>query len=478
LVLSVVGGACGPAAGWAGTRALVRLQPPALLNVRDFGVDHTVLLYVTLISLASGLVFGVAPALWARHRDPAESLKAGGRGAAHGGRAKRWGEMLVVSEVALALLMTVGAGLLVRTFWQVRHVDPGFDSHGVLAVRIGLNQNYDTTTKVAAFHNQLIERARAIPGVTNVAMTTSLPLTGPSYTSDFIAFGRPPGDYGTEVSNRAVSPEYFATLHVPLVRGRIFTTAERQDDPPVLVINDAFARSYFRGQDPIGQRIAFDKVPTPKSTWYTIVGVVANEHVDGLDIAPRPEAYHSMVQEPYSNFTLMLRTTGDPAALTPSVRAVIQALDPSLALLNVTTLDRLKDDSMARVRFLTTMLLGFAVIGLVLSVVGVYGVLAQVSRNRTREMGIRIALGAPTAMVRWLVVREGLKLTVAGLILGGGAALLSTRAMAKLLFQVTPTDPLTLVGVSLLLAATSILAAWIPALNASRADPAVALRSE
>ena len=200
--------------------------------------------------------------------------------------------------------------------------------------------------------------------------------------------------------------------------------------------------------------------------------------MDALDIAPRPQAFHSLIQEAYPFVTLVLRTSGDPVSLTPAVRKIVHDLDPSLALFQVTTLDRVRDESMARVRFLTTMLLGFAVIGLVLSIVGVYGVLAQVSRNRTREMGIRIALGAPTAGVRWLVVRQGLRLTIAGLALGTVAALLTTRAMAKVLFQVTPTDPATLVAVSLLLAATSILAAWIPALNASRADPAVALRSD
>jgi putative ABC transport system permease protein len=478
LALSLLGGACGLAAGWAGTHALVRLQPDGLLTVSDFGVDRAVLAYVVLISLASGLIFGVAPAFWARHRDPAESLKSGGRAAGHGGGARRWGNMLVVSEVALALLMTVGAGLLVRSFWQVRHVDPGFDSHGVLTVRVGLSRLYDSSSKIIGFQNQLLERARAIPGVTNVAITTSLPLTGPSYTSDFIAYGRPAGGYGTEVSNRTVSSEYFAALRVPLKRGRVFTNEDRQGSVPLLVINEALAQSYFKGQDPVGQRLSFDKVPTSKTTWYTIIGVVGNEHVDALDRAPRPEVFHSLLQEPYPYFTLVLRTNGEPASVTPAVRDIIRGLDPTLALARITTLDRVRDESMARVRFLTTMLLGFAVIGLVLSVVGVYGVLAQVSRNRTREMGIRIALGAQAGRVRWLVVRQGLRLTIAGLALGTVGAVLSTRLMAKLLFQVTPTDPATLIGVSLLLAATSILAAWIPALNASRADPAVALRSD
>jgi putative ABC transport system permease protein len=478
LVLSTVGGACGLALGWAGTRALVRLQPRRMLRVHDFGVDGSVLVYLVAITVISALIFGIAPVLWTRHRNPADSLKAGGRGAAHGGRARRWGDLLVVSEVALALLMTVGAGLLVRSFFQVRRVDAGFDPHGVLATAVELNAKYDTSTKVDAFMSALEVRARAIPGVAAAALASNIPFKGTSYTTDFIAYGRPEGGYGTEIGNRTVTPSYFATMKVPVLRGRTFGPEDREGSTPVLVINEALANSYFKGEDPVGQRITFGKVATPKSTWYTIIGVVGNEHVDALDIAPRIEAFHAELQEPASYMVLLLRTKGDPAALTPAVRGVLRDLDPTLTLLDVATMERLRDESLARARFLTTLLLAFAAIGLALSVVGVYGVLAHVSRNRTREMGIRIALGAQAAQVRWLVVRQGLGLTAAGLIVGGGVALFATRAMTKLLFNVAPNDPGTLVGVAVLLAATSVLAAWIPALKASRADPSVALRAD
>jgi putative ABC transport system permease protein len=263
-----------------------------------------------------------------------------------------------------------------------------------------------------------------------------------------------------------------------VLRGRTFGPEDRAGSTPVLVINEALASSYFKGQDPVGQRIAFGKVPTLKSTWYTIIGVVGDEHVDALDVAPRIEAFHAELQEPSSYMVVLLRTNGDPSALTPALRRIVRELDPTLTLVEVTTMERLRDESLARARFLTTLLLGFAAIGLVLSVVGVYGVLAHVSRNRTREMGIRIALGAQAAQVRWLVVRQGLGLTAVGLVAGGGVALFATRAMTKLLFNVAPNDPLTLAGVALLLAATSVFAAWIPALKASRADPSVALRAD
>jgi predicted permease len=478
LVLSIAGGMCGLALGWAGTRALVRLQPPRMLHVEQFGVDLSVLLYVVAITMVSALIFGAAPAIWMRHRDPAESLKDGGRTAARGTRAKRWANALVVGEVSLALMMTVGAGLLVRSLWAIRHVDPGFDARGVLDVEIGLGQQYSTPERIAAFTNQLLERARAIPGVKNAALATGVPLTNSAYTTDYIAAGRPADGYGTEVSHRTVSADYFATMKVGVRRGRVFSVEDRRDGPPVVLITETLARSYFAGQDPIGQRIAFDKIPTPKTIWYTIIGVVANENLDALDVTPTVAVLHPWAQSPSNYINLLLRTAGQPTDLVGPTRSVVHDIDPSLALYSVKTMEQVRDESMARARFLTTLLLMFAGIGLALSVVGVYGVLAQITRNRTREMGIRIALGARATQVRWLVVRHGLGLTLAGLVVGGVGAVLSTRAMSKLLFGVAPNDPATLVGVGLLLALTSIAAAWLPAVRASRADPAVTLRSD
>jgi putative ABC transport system permease protein len=478
LVLALVGASFGLALGWMGTRWLVRLQPPRMLRVHDFGVDPTVVAYVAILAVVSALAFGVAPALAMRHRDPAESLKDGGRGAMPGHRARRWSNVLASGEVALALLMAVGAGLLVRSLWRLRDVDPGFDSHGVVTALVGLNQKYDSVPAVEAFMNQLVTRTRALPGVTAVATTTGLSLTGASWTSDYIAAGRPADGYGTEVAHRFVSPDYFATMKVPVLRGRAFTAEERRGTPLVVMINEALARGYFAGQNPIGQRIAFEKVPKPTSDWYTIVGVTANEHADGLDVAPRVEVYQSSVQSPQDYQYLLVRSAADPSALGVSLRGVLHDLDPSLVLRSVRTMDSIREASLARAVFLTTLLLMFAMIGLVLSVVGVYGVLAQVARNRTREMGIRIALGAQAGQVRWLVVRHGLSLTIAGLVAGGLAALLVTRAMTKLLFNVAPNDPATLAGVALILTGTSVVASWLPAVKASRADPAVALRSD
>jgi len=478
-VLATMGGALGLALGWAGTRWLVRLQPKGMLRVTDFGVDPAVLVYVVAISVASALLFGVGPALWMRRRDPAASLRDGGRGAARGRQARRWANTLVVGEVALALMLTVGAGLLVRSLLQLSRVDAGFDPTGVLAVELApLGPDYRSPAKVQAFMTELVARARAIPGVSSAATTQGLPLTGNFYTSDYVAAGRPADGYGTEVAHLIVSPEYFATMKVPVLRGRAFTADDRSDGAPVVLINDVLARSYFAGQDPVGQRIAFDKAPTPTTVWYTILGVVRGERSESMDRAPRAAVYESSVQAASQLSYLLLRTRGSTASLAPSMRAMVHDLEPATVIFSVQTLDTVRDASLARAHFITMLLLAFAGIGLVLSVVGVYGVLAHATRERTREMGIRIALGARSGQVRWMVVRQGLRLTTGGLVIGAAIALIGNRAIARLLYGVAPNDPATLAAVVLLLALTGAAASWLPAVRASRSDPAVALRAD
>jgi putative ABC transport system permease protein len=478
LVLSVIGGACGIALGWALTRLLVRLQPVGMLRVHDFGLDWSVLAYVIAITTLSGLLFGIAPALWGGHRAPVEALRDGGRGG-DGHRMRRWGNLLVVGEVALSLVLTVGAGLLVRSFWQLRHVNAGFDPNGVLTVTINLPDfTYDTGPKATTFFDDLLRRVRALPGVSEAAFTGPLPLTGSGYTSDYTVFGRPPGEYGSEVAHRRISSGYFHAMRVPLLAGREFTAQDNAHGTPVVVINEALAKRAFPNESPIGKRISSDKQPDSTTIWSTIVGVVGNEHQETLALEPKVEMYLPYSQDETSGLVLVTRTTGDPASLAPSIRRTIEEMDPSLAIGDVRTMRVVFNDSLARERFLTTLLLVFAVVGIVLAVVGVYGVLAQQARRRTREMGIRIALGAQGSAVRWLIVRQGLSLTLAGLVVGGTVGVLGTRAMSKLLFQVAPADPLTFGVVAVVLTITSIVAAWLPASRASRADPASALRGE
>ena len=479
LVMSFLGGAAGIALGWWGTKALQAMQPAGMLRVSRFDFDWAVLGYVLLITTLSGLLFGLAPAVWASRRLPHEALKEGGRGGSQSRRMRRWGERLVIGEVALALLLSIGAGLLVRSLLQLQRVDPGFDPDGVLAARVSLpNARYNSNEKAISFFTQLEDRLRGIPGVTGVAGVSNLPLESTGFTSDFTVEGWPAGTYGTEVTHTRITPDYFKVMRTALVSGRAFTAADHANAPPVVIINEAFAKKHFKGQDPVGKRIAFDKVPDSTTTWSTIVGVVKSAHQVKLGVEPVIEAFEPLAQSATSTLTMVVRTTSDPASLGPAVRRTVAEADATLALESMKTVVAVRDISLAEQRFLTTLLLLFASVGLALAVVGVYGVMAQMARRRVREMGIRLALGAQAGDVRWLVVRNGLRLVTVGLVIGTAAAFVATRAMQTLLFGVAPKDPITFLVVPTVLVLTAILATWLPASYASRADPATALRAE
>jgi putative ABC transport system permease protein len=272
--------------------------------------------------------------------------------------------------------------------------------------------------------------------------------------------------------------DYQKVMGVKLVRGRPITEADREDAPPVVLINETLARMYFAGQDPVGQRISFDRLPDSTSTWRTIVGVVGDERQRGLSEEARPEFLASYPQEPRSGMTLVVRTAGDPAGLAPSVRGLVARLDPKLAISSIRTMDQVRAASLIRDKFLAVLMVSFAVVGLVLGIVGIYGVVAQLARRRTREMGIRLALGANTGQLQWLVVRTGLGLTLVGIGFGVAMALGATTVIRSLLYQVEPADPVTFVVVPVLVLLTAGLASWIPAARASKADPAAVLRSD
>jgi putative ABC transport system permease protein len=479
LVLSALGGMVGLFLGWAGTRALQSLQPEGMLHVTHFGVDWGVLAFVLSISVVSGLRFGVAPALWSGRRAPGEALKEGGRGGGEGKMRRRWSEALVIGEVAVALLLTLGAGLLVRSFWELEAVNPGFESEGVLTASVVLpDGSYETPAKILVFVDQLIERTRGLPGVSSAAVSNGIPLTNTGYTSDFTVAGRDIGQYGTEVVHRDVTPGYFSTMQVPIIAGRDFTTEDRSDGPPVVIINEALASQFFQGENPVGQRLSFDREPDSTTVWRTIVGVVGSEHQRSLAIGPQIEAFTPMTQEQQNGLVLVLRAPSNPASFGPSVRRVIGDLDPNLAIKSMQTMTDVRFASLARERFLTTLMIMFAVVGLLLAVVGVYGVMAQLALRRTREIGIRIALGAQVRQVRWMVVRQGLRLVGIGLGIGIVSALAATRGLRALLFHVAPADLQTFLVIPVLLAMTGLIAAWIPAARAGRMAPASALRND
>ena len=479
LVLSMLGGLAGLVVGWAGVRALATIQPQGMLPVGDIGIDWRVLVFLALVTTFCGLLFGVAPSLWGQRQLPANALREGGRSIGEGMRLRRWGDALVVGEVALALLLTVGAGLLVRSYSALRRVNPGFESAGVLTVGIDLvGGRYDSTAVLTNFDAQLLDRIRAMPGVQSAAISSSLPLTGLGWTSDFSVEGRARDDYATEVAHREVSPDYFKAMRVPLLRGRAFTDADVRGAERVVIVNDALVRRYFRGADPLGQRISFDRVPDSTSKWRTIVGVVGGEHQLGISKDAHDEIIAPLAQDQQQTIVVVARTEGEPLAFVDPIRGALRDIDPNLAIESVQSMDDVVSGSLARDRFLMTMLAVFAGVGLMLAIVGVYGVLAQMTRRRTREMGVRIALGAQGGQLRWLVISQGLRLVATGLVLGAVLALMLTRAMQRVLFDVPASDPLTYVLVALLLAATGAMAAWLPAMRASGTDPAVALRAD
>ncbi len=480
LVVAMLGGGAGILLGMAGTRALVALLPEGMLPVSRIAVDARVIGYVFAITTACGLLFGIAPAVWSRRRLPAEALKEGGRSDTGSRRARRLTETLVVVEVCLALTLTVGAGLLTRSLLELRRVNPGFEPRNVLATTITLSgSRYDSVAQVLRAYDGIIRTAGALPGAEAAAAVTVLPLTGTAWSSDFHVEGRPPDDYGSEVVHRETVGDYFRVMRVPLLAGRTFT---REDDQrrqlPVAIINEALARKFFPGQDPIGQRIAFDRVPDSASVWRTIVGVVGSEHQGSLGSDARIEIFTPMIQEPRPRLSIVVRTRGDPVTLEPAMRRLISESDPDVPIESMRTMTAVRAESMGRERFLTTLLLGFAGVGMMLAIIGVYGVVAQLARRRTREIGIRIALGADAGHVRWLVVRHGLTLLAYGVGAGTPVAWLSATVMRGLLFGVTPADPLTFITVPAVLALTVVAATWLPAAQASRVAPATTLREE
>jgi putative ABC transport system permease protein len=478
LVLALLGGAAGWWLGWWGTGALAALQPTGMLPVTSVPMDLEVLSWIFLLTTLTGLLFGIAPAVWNASRVPAEVLKDGGKGGTAGARSRRWAGVLVMGEIALALVLTVGAGLLVRSYWQLERMNPGLDPSGVMAIGIRLPSAYDSTTRQLQFFNGVLERVSALPEVATAGLAMAAPFGGSSYTSDFHIGGHPPDDYGSEVMREYVSPDFFRVLGVPLRAGRFFTAADRDGSAPVVIINEALAHKYFPQQDPVGQRLTFDRTPDSTSVWRTIVGVVGDVRQRGLALEPQIESFEPFGQQSNSYMTLVVKTRDPDGAPLPAVRRILAELDPTVGTAEVWRMKTLVARSIARQRFIMTLLLVFAVTGLLLSVVGVYGVMAQLAARRAREMGIRLALGAQAVQVRWLVLRHAVALLSKGMGLGLVAALVAAYGMRTLLYQIPPADPVTFTVVPAVLALTGLLASWLPALKASRADPATTLRAE
>jgi predicted permease len=478
LVLSTLGGISGIALGWAGTRVLAAMQPDGLLPVGNIGVNMSVMLFALAVSIASGLMFGMGPALWAGRRAPAEVLKEGGRAATRT-RLRRWSHVLAVGEMAIALVLLAGAGLLVRSWLRVQAVDPGFASEGVLTVSVTLPSGvFDTQTKRDAFYATAIERLRAIPGVESAATITRLSMTETGWSSDFSVAGRGREEFGIDVVHREISPGYHDVLKIPLIRGRSFTNADNGTAPPVLLINEALAKKYFANDDPIGKRVAFDRYPDSTSYWRTIVGVVGSERQQGLEFESRPEFFAPVVQDENGPRVFVIRSSIAPASIVAPARAALASIDSAVAINKVRSMTEIRDAALARRKFVMTLVLTFAGAGLLLALVGVYGVMAQLARGRRREIGIRVALGAPLTEIRGMVVRRSLALAAYGVVIGVAGSFAVSKAVDSLLYQISPMDPLTLSFVGVMLAGAAVAASMPTAWRAARVNPTETLRAE
>jgi putative ABC transport system permease protein len=454
-------------------------MPATLPRIEGFGLDARVLGFALGITALAGLAFGALPAAKAAGARLSQTLREGGRGSSAGRRTLRAANALVIAEIAVALILVLGAGLLVRSFAALRQVDPGFDIESRMTARVSLpGARYDSAAKVLGFYDRLLERVRAAPGVTRAAMSSNVPLSQTGYTSSFVVEGWSPDRFGAEVSHNRVTDGWFETLNVPLIDGRFIEARDRGDAEPAIVINETLRRQYFQGEDPIGRRIAFDRVPGPQTTWWRIVGVVGDIHQESVATPSRIEVYHPVAQESTPSMAAIVHGPATTAELTRIIRDAVAELDPDIPLAQVQTLEEIYAQSMRQDRFLLTLLGGFAALALTLAALGVYGVASQAARRRTQEIGIRVALGARRADVARLILRQALQLAGAGVALGVLGGLAATRLMESVLFGVVPTDPLTFLAVPVLLGAVAVLASWLPARTATRVDPLTALRAD
>ncbi len=481
VMLAVAGGGIGLAlAGWS-VRSLVALNPN-LPRADEVGVDGHVMLFTMLLSLGTGLLFGLAPALQISRTNLQETLKDGSRSGAadFAGRGVRRG--LVVAEVALSLTLLVGAGLLIKSVGKLENVDPGFDAHGVLVFNVNLpTVKYGNDTTRRLFIDQLLPQLQAIPGVRAAGVTSVIPFGGGWSTSSFNIEGLivPPGQNGPWGDYRIASSGYFAAMKIPLLKGRLFENTDGASALPVVVIDEQFVKKYFQNANPIGKRIYFGAQPGAKdTTWITIVGVVGHAAHEGLDAEPRIQYYFSPEQRPIANMTITLRTIGNPASFLAPARQVVHGVDANLPISLPNTMDKLVESSVGQ-RKLSMILLGvFSTIALLLASIGIYGVMSYSVAQRTRELGIRMALGAARPRVLGLVVGQGMGLAAAGVGIGLVAAFALTRFLSSQLFGVGATDPATFGLVCAVLLTVALVATLIPALRATRVDPVVALRDE
>jgi len=480
VMLAVLGGALGLVmAVWSldGLRLLNPGNIPRLQNIR---IDGRVLAFTFAAALLTGILFGLAPALRGSRVNLSETLKEGGRSLVASGN-HRLRNLLVIAEMALSLVLLICAGLLIRSFMRVQQVEPGFAAQNVLSLRLSVvGTAYIEETRRLIFYQQLWERIKQLPGVEETGGASVLPLSGGVGWGSITIEGYDPAATGQDAIQadlRIASVGYFETLKVPLIRGRFFNEQDKKDSLKVVIIDENMARTYWPGADPIGKRLKLGGVAS-NSPWLTVVGVVANVKQYALDTNSRVALYTPHLQVPIATMYVTMRTTGDPRSIAAAVTDEARAMDANVPVFDVKTMEQRLSESLARRRFAMLALGLFAVVAMLLAVVGIYGVMSYSVAQRTREIGIRVALGAKTRDVLKLIIRQGMLLAAIGVGIGLVAAILATRVMASLLFGVSPTDPATFALIAVLLAGVALLACYVPARRAAKVDPMVALRYE
>jgi putative ABC transport system permease protein len=483
VLLAVAGGTAGLLLAIWGTDLMTSYLPEGIPRISEVAIDASVLAFTLGATLLTGVLFGLAPALQSSNPNLTEALKEGERNSSAG--RNRTGSILVISEVALTLVLLVGAGLLVKSFWRLSRVNPGFNPDKLLTMQVSVSAGPDEGRRVATFLDELQQRVQRLPGVESVSVSNGLPFEGANQPP-FIIEGQSPPEPGHEPGGilYIASPGYVETMGINLLRGRTFSSQDTRDSPQVALIDEVFARQHFPNEDPLGKRL---KLAVPGSESHEIVGVVRHVEHFGLDgqTPVQPEFYFDFNQISLSvlprfvrRVNLLVRTNSEPLNLVAPVRSQISALDKDQAVFNVRTMEQMLSQSVAARRFSMILLAVFAALALALAAVGIYGVIFYSVAQRTREVGIRMALGAQTMDVLKLVVRDGLRLVMIGVAFGLAGALMLTRLMTTLLFAVTPTDWFTYATVALGLVGVALLACYIPARRATKVDPLVALRYE
>ena len=481
VLLSLIGGVVGLGLAYYGLDVLTRFIPNDVAHPDTIAIDGKVLLFTLAVAIITGLIFGLAPATQASHFNLNETLKEGGRDSAAGVRGKRLRSSLVIAEVATSFILLIGAGLLINSFFHLRNLDPGFRADHLLALNVDLSEvRYPDNQRRTAFFDEVKRRMQTLPGVQSVAVAGNLPFTynGDSMSIAVQGIPDPPIDQWPDVVYRTVGPEYFATMGIPLVRGRDFNDRDSLGTTLVVVISEKTARHYWPNEDPIGKRLK------PGSTnsevpWFTVIGVVKDVRQNDFIAEPKMQMYFSyrQMKDLVAN-ALIVRTSVDPLSLATSARNTIWAVDKDQAVANIDTMEHIVAGAVARQRFSTLLLALFAGVALVLAAVGIYGVMSYSVAQQTREIGVRIALGARRGDVLRMTVKQALKLVGLGLICGLIVAFVLTRVMASLLFGVSATDPTTFLSIALIQLAVALLASYIPALRATQVDPVIALRAQ